>query len=94
MDRFVTTENAHILTDLPYGTYTVQEVAAPEGYMLSDKIETITIDVNHLSHQVIFKNVKKTPVPDTASTSSIIMLIIGIVTVSAAFTLIKKNARQ
>ena len=94
VDRFVTTENAHILTDLPYGTYTVQEVAAPEGYMLSDKIETITIDVNHLSHQVIFKNVKKTPVPDTASTSSIIMLIIGIVTISAAFTLINKNARQ
>lgn len=62
--------------------------------MLSDKIETITIDVNHLSHQVIFKNVKKTPVPDTASTSSIIMLIIGIVTISAAFTLINKNARQ
>ena len=94
VDRFVTTEDAHILTDLPYGTYTVQEVAAPEGYMLSDKIETITIDVNHLSHQVIFKNVKKTPVPDTASTSSIIMLIIGIVTISAAFTLIIKNARQ
>ena len=94
VDKFVTTENAHILTDLPYGTYTVEEVAAPEGYIKSDKVKTFTIDVNNLSHQIIFENAKKVDVPDTASTSSIIMLIIGIVTISAAFTLINKNARQ
>lgn len=94
VDRFVTTENAHILTDLPHGTYTVTEEAAPEGYIKSDKVKTFTIDANNLSHQIIFENAKKVIVPDTASTGSIIMLIIGIVTISAAFTLINKNARQ
>ena len=94
IDRFVTTENAHILTDLPYGTYTVQEIAAPEGYILSDKIETFTVDIDHLSHQIIFKNAKKVDVPDTASTGSIIMLIIGIVSICGAFSLINKNAKQ
>ena len=93
IDRFVTTENAHILTDLPYGTYTVQEIAAPEGYILSDKIETFTVDIDHLSHQIIFKNAKKVDVPDTASTGSIIMLIIGIVSICGAFSLINKNAK-
>ncbi len=93
VDRFVTTENAHILTGLAYGTYTVIEEAAPEGYIKSDKVKTFTIDVNNLSHQIIFENAKKVDVPDTASTGSVIMLIIGIVSVSAAFTLIKKNAR-
>ena len=94
VDRFVTTENSHIMTDLPYGTYTVQEVAAPEGYVLSDKVETFTVDANNLSHQIIFKNAKKVIVPNTASTGSILMLIIGIVSISGAFSLINKNARQ
>ena len=94
VDRFVTTENSHIMIDLQYCTYTVQEVAAPEGYVLSDKVETFTVDANNLSHQIIFKNAKKVYVPDTASTGSIIMLIIGIVSICGAFSLIKKNARQ
>ena len=93
VERFVTTENSHIITDLPNGTYTVQEVAAPEGYVLSDKVETFTVDADHLSHQVIFKNAKKVFVPDTASTGSIIMLIIGIVSICGAFSLINKNAK-
>ena len=71
----------------------VQEVAAPEGYVLSDKVETFTVDADHLSHQVIFKNAKKVFVPDTASTGSIIMLIIGIVSICGAFSLINKNAK-
>ena len=41
----------------------------------------------------IVENAKKVFVPDTASTGSIIMLIIGIVSICGAFSLINKNAK-
>lgn len=33
-------------TDLPYGIYYVRETKAPEGYKLSDRIYTVTVDEN------------------------------------------------
>ena len=90
--RFTTTTTAYVLTDLANGTYTVEEVSAPSGYIRSTDVITFTIDDNHLSHQVIFKNAKEVPVPDTDSTTSIILLIIGVLITGLGITYIKKNA--
>lgn len=91
--RFTTTEQPYVLTDLENGTYTVEEVSAPAGYMKSDEKITFTIDDEHLSHQITFANAKEVIVPDTASISSIIMAILGIVITGLGIRFIYKNGQ-
>ncbi len=93
--RLVTTEEAVIITEITeYGTYTVEEVAAPEGYIKSDRGVSFTIDKNHLSHQITFENTKAVYVPDTANTSSFIMVILGIVITGAGLHFVYKNKKK
>ncbi len=92
--RFTTNGNAYVLTDIANGTYTLEEVSAPSGYVLNTNKITFVVDDNHLSQQITFVNVKQVKVPDTASSSSIIITILGLVIVGSAFILIKKNERQ
>ena len=91
--RFTTTEDAYVLTDLENGTYTVQEVSAPSGYVTSNEIISFTIDDNHLSHQIVFKNTKETPVPDTGSTRENLFLILGIIITGFGISYVVKNAK-
>jgi len=92
--RFTTTTESYVLTDLANGTYTVEEVSAPEGYIKSDEQISFTIDDEHLSHQITLINAKETYVPDTASVSSIIMLILGIVITGLGVRFIYKNGQK
>lgn len=91
--RFTTTEDPYVLTGLENGTYTVQEVSAPSGYITSNEIISFTIDDDHLSHQIVFKNAKETPVPDTASTKETLLLILGIIITGFGISYIVKNAK-
>ena len=91
--RFTTTTEPYVLTDLENGTYTVEELRAPAGYIKSDEIVKFTVDDEHLSHQVTFVNAKEVYVPDTASISSIIMIIIGIVITGLGLRFIYKNRK-
>ncbi len=90
--KFTTTTSSYVLKDLANGTYTVEEVSAPSGYIRSTDVITFTVDDSHLSHQIIFKNTKEVPVPDTDSTTSIILLVIGVLITGLGITYIKKNA--
>lgn len=92
--RFTTTEESYVLTDLENGTYSVEEESAPSGYIKSDEKATFTIDDNHLSHQINFINAKEVFVPDTASKTSIFMLILGIVITGLGFRFIYKNGKK
>lgn len=92
--RFTTTENAYVLTDLANGTYTVQEVSAPSGYNQSNEIVSFTIDDNHLSHQITITNTKSTPVPNTASNTSLLVILVGIIMTGFGILYIKKNANN
>ncbi len=89
--HFTTTTEPYVLTDLENGTYTVEELRAPAGYIKSDAVIKFTVDDEHLSHQVTFVNAKEVFVPDTASVSSIIMIIIGIVITGLGLRFIYKN---
>lgn len=91
--RFTTTEQAYTLTDLAYGTYTVSEEQAPNGFKPSDEIITFTIDENHLTHQIVFENYPEVYVPDTSS-SSLIFALIGIVITSLGIRFIYKNGQK
>ena len=92
--RFTTTEEAYVLTDLKNGTYTVEEVSAPSGYIKSTEAIPFTIDDEHLSHQITFINAKEVVVPDTASVSSIFIAILGIVITGVGIDYIVKNAKR
>ena len=93
--KFETKEEAEIITDITeYGTYTVEEVSAPAGYIKSNRTVSFTIDKEHPSHQITFENTKEVYVPDTANTSSIIMVILGIVLTGAGINFVYKNRKK
>ena len=91
--RFTTTTEPYVLTDLQDGTYTVEEIAAPTGYILSSEKITFTIDDDNLSHQITFGNNPEVEVPDTASSSSIIFTLLGIAMISLGFGFVHKNGK-
>ena len=92
--RFTTKETAHTLMDLVDGTYTVEEISAPVGYMKSNEKITFQIDANHLSHQINFVNAKAVPVPDTASFSSILFFLLGSVIIGAAGVFVYRYGKR
>lgn len=91
--RFTTTEEPYVLTDLEDGTYTVEEISAPAGYIKSSQIISFTVDDNNLSHQITFENYPEVIVPDTSS-SSIIFSIIGIAIISLGIGFVYKNGKK
>ena len=92
IERFVTEEKAHVITDIKYGTYTVEEESAPTGYIKSNEKIKFTVDDNHQSHQITITNTKETKVPDTG-TESIIFALIGIIILGIGLDFILKNAK-
>ena len=93
VERFVTDEKPHVITDIPYGTYTVEEESAPTGYIKSNEKITFTVDDNHQSHQITITNTKETPVPNTG-TESIIFALIGVIILGIGLDFILKNAKE
>lgn len=91
--RFTSTTEPYVLTNLEDGTYTVEEIASPAGYILSSEKKTFTIDDNHLSHQITFGNNPEVKVPDTAS-SSLIFTLLGIVIISTGIGFVYKNGKK
>ena len=51
--RFTTTNSAYTIENIANGTYTVEEVSAPEGYVLSDEKVTFTIDDKNRTAQIL-----------------------------------------
>lgn len=92
--KFTTTTDSYTILDLPNGTYTVVEESAPTGYQKSDEVITFTIDDNNLTHQITFYNYPEVKVPDTATTSSSLMVLIGIIMIGASVGFVYKNAKQ
>ena len=79
--NFTTTKEAYTIENLKNGTYTIEEIKAPNGYILSDQVVKFTISNENPTAQVIFKNKKEkiitVDIPDTGSNASIIFYIIG-----------------
>ncbi len=51
--EWVSTENYHVIKNLPNGTYTLKEVEAPDGYIISK--DTVTIEINDQNRDVVVK---------------------------------------
>ena len=104
--RFTSTNDSYTLKDLPFGTYTVEEITAPEGYFLNEEKQTFTIDEAHLSAQVTIKNIPKTcdnggldedecsvEVPNTSSNPTL-LTIIGLLITSLGVCYVYKNNKK
>lgn len=98
VDKWVSTTEAHIIENLPLGTYTLEEVAAPEGYELSENKITITIDKYGVTKEVTMEN-HKTPgeeieVPKTDSQIPMIIYLLGITVIASGTGLVYYNAKK
>lgn len=104
--RFTTTSDSYTINDLAYGTYTVEELNAPEGYFLNEEKQTFTIDENHLSAQVTIKDIPKTcdnggkdenecyvEVPNTGSSKTFFSLI-GLALTSLGVGYVYRNNKK
>ena len=92
--RFVSTTDPYIITNIADGTYTVEEVSAPTGYMKSEEIISFTVDSEHLSHQIKIENYPQVEVPDTDSNSGVILTILGIGLIGLGYKFIKKYDKK
>ena len=92
--KFVTGTDPEVITDLPAGTYTLEEISAPEGYIRNTKVVTFTIDKEHRSHQITFENEKEVTVPDTASAASLLLLVLGIAMTGFGLEYVFKNGKK
>ena len=75
--EFTTTEDPYTITDLKDGTYTVEELSAPDGYTKSDEIYEFTISDDSPTALVVFENIEKVDVPNTGSNKSLINTLFG-----------------
>lgn len=91
--RFTTTTEAEVFTDLANGTYTVEEISAPTGYMHSSEKITFTVTDENQSHQITFENHPEVPVPDTDA-SSLIITLLGIVVIGLGISFVYKNGKK
>ncbi len=77
--RFTTTLEPFVINDLADGTYTVKEISAPNGYIKNDSTFRFTLDENNRTHSITIENYKEVIVPDTDTTSTILITLLGII---------------
>ncbi len=56
ISTWTSTTSAHVIKDLPNGTYIVKETKAPEGYLLSSESKTAVIDDTHRDITITMEN--------------------------------------
>ncbi len=88
IDKWESTTEPHRLTGLVKGTYFLTVESAPEGYQLNKEPITFKINDNGLLEgETIMYNTPLTEVPNTLSTQSIIITLLGLFIVGAGIGL-------
>ena len=91
--RFTSTTDPYVLTGLKDGTYTVEEVQAPEGYQKSNKVISFTLDSENVSQQITIENYPEISVPNTNTASSILLVILGLGIIGGGIKFVQKKSR-
>ena len=90
--RWVSTNTA-VYFELEAGTYTLEEIQAPNGYILSTEKINFTVDEKGLvDKEVIMYNTREVEVPITDANASILMYGIGLFGLIFGFKKVVKNA--
>ena len=91
--RFVS-GNTPTYFELQPGTYTLTEVQAPNGYILSTEEITFTVSEDHtIVTEVVMYNTRAVDVPITASSVSMLVYVIGLLGIAFGFKTVFVNAR-
>ena len=94
IEEFVTTEEPHTITGLKDGTYTVEEIKAPEGYNKSDEVYKFTINDKTPTALVIFENSEIVEVPFTGSNDSLITTLFGSMMIISGVGFVYYNGKK
>ena len=93
LHRFVSNDTATEF-ELQPGTYTLNEVSAPDGYLLSDEVVTFTVSEDEtVVTEVIMYNTKAVKVPITSSSVSILVYLVGLLGIAYGLKTVLTNAR-
>ena len=85
---WVSTTEPHLIEGLKEGTYTLTEITAPDGYQLNEETITFTVDKNGVvSGNTVMYNTPIPEVPNTLSTQSIIITLLGLLIVGSGIGL-------
>ncbi len=98
---FVSTEDAYVIEKIKDGTYSVEEVEAPSGYIKSDEIYQFTISDETPTAQVLIENQKEEvieevlqEVPNTKNHASIFPTILGALMIASGIGFIYYNGKK
>ena len=93
LHKFVSS-NTPTYFELQPGTYTLTEIQAPDGYILSTEVITFTVSEDHtVVTEVVMYNTPAVDVPITASNVSMIVYVIGLLGIAFGFKTVFVNAR-
>lgn len=97
IDKWVSGNESHIIKGLAAGTYTLEEISAPKGYILNKETITFEVKDNGEVTEVVMYNTKESTeiiVPPTGLDSSSIAYIIGGLIIAIGSVLIYRNAKK
>ena len=93
LHRFVS-GNTPTYFELQPGTYTLTEIQAPNGYILSTEEITFTVSEDHtIVTEVVMYNTRAVEVPITASSVSMLVYVVGLLGIAFGFKTVFVNAR-
>ncbi len=92
--KFTTSFEPYVITDLENGTYTVQEISAPNGYMRNESTFKFTIDEDNKTHSITIENYKEVIVPNTDTTSTILLSLLGIMITTIGVVYVRKYGKK
>lgn len=94
---WVSTTKSHVIRNLANGTYTIEEIEAPKGYVINNKITTFTITDTNNNIDITIENAPEAPpavyVPDT-STTSVLLTILGLAILGSGLGFVYKNGKK
>ena len=97
IDKWVSGNESHIIKGLAAGTYTLEEISAPKGYVLNKEVITFEVKDNGEVTEVVMYNTPESTeiiVPPTGLDSSSIAYIIGGLIIAIGSVLIYRNAKK
>lgn len=94
---FVSTNEPYVIESIPDGTYYVEELEAPAGYIKASSKYTFTISDGKPTAQVLVENTKEEiieEVPNTGSNASIFPTILGTLLLASGIGFVYYNGKK